>query len=126
MPVFAALSAALAWLGRQGTRAVAVSIFLGIALPPLAAVFKPFITEAVFVLLFLAFLRVEPAALRGHFARPGAVLAITVWMMLVVPALTGAALMALGLQAYLPGLFIALVFQSAAPPVVSAPTFAAL
>jgi len=36
-----ALAAALSWLGRQGTRAVATSIFVGIAVPPLAAWFKP-------------------------------------------------------------------------------------
>ena len=36
-----ALAAALSWLGRQGTRAVAASIFIGIVTPPLAALFKP-------------------------------------------------------------------------------------
>ena len=31
MPILKALAAALAWLGRQGTRALAVSVFLGLA-----------------------------------------------------------------------------------------------
>ena len=55
-------AAALSWLGRQGTRAVAASIFIGITLPPLAALFKPIFAYALFVLLCLAFLRVDPAA----------------------------------------------------------------
>src|SRR5262249_772365 len=57
-------AAALAWLGRQGTRAVALSLFAGLALPWLAAAMKPLFTPSVFVLLCLAFLRVDPAALR--------------------------------------------------------------
>jgi len=37
------MAAALAWLGRQGTTAVAISILLGIFLPPLGAlVRKPY------------------------------------------------------------------------------------
>ena len=37
--------AALAWIGRQGTTGLAVSIFLGIAVPPLAAYVKPHLGE---------------------------------------------------------------------------------
>ena len=65
----------LAWIGRQGTRAVAVSIFVGLALPPLAALLKPIFTETLFVMLCLAFLRVDPGAVRHHVARPGLILA---------------------------------------------------
>ena len=71
MPLLAALAAALSWLGRQGTRAVAASIFIGIMLPPLAALLKPIFAYALFVLLCLAFLRVDPAEVRAHFSRPG-------------------------------------------------------
>ncbi len=70
MPVLAAPAAALAWLGRQGTRAVAASLFIGIMLPPLAALLKPIFAYALFVLLCLAFLRVDPAEVRTHFTRP--------------------------------------------------------
>jgi BASS family bile acid:Na+ symporter len=37
-------AAALAWIGRQGTRAVALSVFAGLALPWLAAAAKPAFT----------------------------------------------------------------------------------
>ena len=119
-------AAALGWLGRHGTRAVAASIFLGVALPPLAAWFKPFVTAAIFMLLVLAFLRVDPAALRGYLLRPWLVLAATAWIMLVSPVVFGLTYVALGLREQAPGLFLGLIFQSAAAPIMSAPAFAAL
>jgi BASS family bile acid:Na+ symporter len=66
----AGLAWLLAWLGRHGANAVAISIVLGIALPPLGALIRPFFPETVFLLLCLAFLRVDPRALRVELARP--------------------------------------------------------
>src|SRR4051795_9280116 len=117
---------ALTWLGRQGTRAVAASIFIGIMVPPLAALLKPAFAYALFVLLCLAFLRVDPAEVRAHFARPLAVGAAAAWMMLGTPLLIGLSLLALGMSERLPGLYVAMILQAAAPPVISAPTLAAL
>src|ERR1700724_3300685 len=116
-------AAALAWLGRQGTRAGALSVFAGLALPWLAALMKPAFTPSVFVLLTLAFLRVEPQALRRRFARPGLVLAASAWMVIATPLICGFPLMAAGFER---GLLIALVFQSAAPPVIAISSLAAL
>src|SRR6185369_16625704 len=62
MGFFDRLAAGLAWLGRCGTTAVAISILLGIALPPLGALVRPFFPETVFLLLCLAFLRVDAGA----------------------------------------------------------------
>ncbi|MDB5602423.1 MAG: Sodium Bile acid symporter family protein [Xanthobacteraceae bacterium] len=118
--------AMLSWLGRQGTRAVAGAILLGMVLPPLAPLFRPLFTGSLFVLLCLAFLRVEPAALRGYFARPILMVAVVVWFMLAVPLLVGFALPALGLGPQLPALFLALMLQAIAPPLMSSPTLAAL
>jgi predicted Na+-dependent transporter len=120
------LAAALSWLGRQGTRAVAASIFIGIMTPPLAALFKPVFPYALFALLCLAFLRVDPAEVRAHFSRPLIVGAASAWMMLATPLLIGLALVALNLPDRLPGLYVAMILQAAAPPVISAPTLAAL
>src|ERR1700722_14065003 len=90
MPLFAAASTALAWLGRQGSRAVAAVVFIAIVVPPLDALLKPFVTEAIFALLCLAFLRVDTTALRSHIRKPWLVLAATAWTSLVVPLLFGA------------------------------------
>jgi hypothetical protein len=124
--VLSSPAALLAWLGRHGTRAVAVSIFLGLALPWLAAQFKPYVPEAIFMLLVLAFLRVDPPALVAHFRRPRLVLLATAWIMVVSPALLGTLFILSGVDQALPGLYIALILQASAAPIMSAPAFAAL
>src|SRR3982751_6253990 len=103
---------ALSWVGRQGTRAVAASIFIGIMVPPLAALLKPIFAYALFVLLCLAFLRVDPAEVRAHFARPLVVGAAAAWMMLGTPLLIGFALLAFGVSERLPGLYVAMILQA--------------
>jgi BASS family bile acid:Na+ symporter len=120
-----AIVRALAWLGRQGTRAIAALVFVGLALPPVDRLLKPYVTEAIFALLILAFLRVEPAALHGHLRRPGLVLAATAWTMLVLPVALGTAGLALGLDQRAPELFLAIMLQAIAPPLMVAPSFAA-
>jgi BASS family bile acid:Na+ symporter len=119
-------AAALAWLGRQGTRAVAASIFIGVMVPPLAALLKPGFPYALFVLLCLAFLRVDPSEVRAHFSRPMVVGAAAAWMMLATPLMIALALLAFGMSDRLSGLYVAMILQAAAPPVISAPTLAAL
>jgi BASS family bile acid:Na+ symporter len=117
---------ALGWLGRQGTRAIAVVVFIGIAAPSLDALVKPFVPEAIFALLCIAFLRVETAALRARLGRPGLLVAATAWTMLVIPALVGGAGLAVGLPTRTPDLFLALMLQAVASPMMAAPAFAAV
>ena len=120
------LAAGLAWLGRCGTTAVAVSILLGIVLPPLGALVRPFFPETVFLLLCLAFLRVDPGALRAQFAKPGLLIAAAVWIMLIVPVLVGLCLNALDLFDRSPGLLLALMLNVVAPPIFASPALAVL
>jgi hypothetical protein len=116
----------LAWIGRQGTRAVAALVFIGLALPPVDAVLKPYVTEAIFVLLCIAFLRVEPNLLRGQLKRPGIVLAATIWTMVVLPILFGVSGVFVGLDRGSPDLFLGLMLQGVASPMMAAPAFAEL
>ena len=126
MSLLAAPAAALAWLGRQGTRAVAASLFVGIMVPPLAALLKPTFAYALFVLLCLAFLRVDPVEVRAHFSLPLLIAAAATWMMLATPVLIGLGLLVLGVEDRAPGLYVAMILQAAAPPVISAPALAAM
>src|SRR3984885_12789924 len=126
MPIFAAAWSALAWLGRQGSCASGADAFIAIAVTPLDALFKPFFPEAIFALLVLAFLRVDTAALRGHIRKPGLVLAATAWTSLVVPTLIGAACLLAHLDVHSPSLFLALMLQAVASPMMAAPAFAAV
>lgn len=126
MPFLNAMAAVLAWLGRQGTRALAAMIFIGIAAPVFGTLLKPFVPQAVFVLLILAFLRVDPAAVRAHLRRPGLIIAISLWTMLALPALLLGAYALIGLPLRSPGLFLALALQAVASPMMSSPAIAAL
>jgi len=105
---------ALAWIGRQGTRAIAALVFVGLCLPPLGELFKPFVAEAIFVLLCISFMRVDIAALRDHLRRPGIVLAATGWTTLGVPLIIGVSCLATGLDIRSPDLFLALMLQAVA------------
>jgi hypothetical protein len=126
MSVMRAAATALAWLGRQGTGAIAAVVLIGIAVPPLGALLRPFVTPAIFVLLCIAFMRVDAVALRSYLRRPALVLAATAWTMLAVPLLFGAICLAMDLDTRAPELFLALMLQAVAPPMMAAPAFAAL
>jgi len=119
-------AAALAWLGRQGTRAIAAVVFIGIAAPPVDALVKPFVPAAIFLLLCIAFLRVDTTALRIHLRRPALIVVVTAWTMLGIPALVGVAGFVAGLLTRSPDLFLALMLQAVASPMMAAPAFAAL
>ncbi|MES2601665.1 MAG: Na+-dependent transporter [Pseudomonadota bacterium] len=118
--------AALAWLGRQGTRAIAALVFIGIAIPPLGAVLKPYVTEAVFVLLCISFMRVDIAAMRGYIARPALVIGATLWSTIAVPLLFGLGGLAGGLDKSSPDLFLGLMLQAVASPMMASPALVAL
>jgi hypothetical protein len=124
--VLDAPAAVLSWLGRQGTRAVAALIAIGIVMPSIGVLLKPYVPEAVFLLLCIAFLRVDAAALGIYLGRPAFVLAATAWTSLVIPTLFCASYLAFGLKDQSPDLFLALVLQAIASPLMAAPAFAAL
>lgn len=112
-----AQAAALVWLGRRGTIAVAVSILLGIALPPLGALIRPYFAETVFALLCLALLRVDPSALRAQLRRTG-----TLGHRRGLDHAGGAdpardCLVAAGLLDNSPALLLALMLNAVAPPI---------
>ena len=128
MGVIARAAEALAWLGRQGTRAITASVFLGLAIPQLSVLFRPIVGPAIFCLLVLAFLRVEPRALRSEFkpARLPLLLAATFGMMIATPLALGALYASIDGGEIWSELSLALVMQAAAPPITSAPAFVAL
>ncbi|WP_297589827.1 sodium:proton symporter [Roseibium sp.] len=117
------IAAGLAWTGRHGTAALAVSIFIGMAVPALSAYLRPYLTVAVFSLLTLAFLRVDQHAIKMRLRRPTLLIAALVWMMLGAPFLTYLVIEFAGLSDYGSDLVLALYISTAAPPVMAAPAF---
>jgi len=124
--IFNALRAALAWLGRQGTRALAVSLFLGLAVPPLAAYVKPYLGELVFVLLLFTYLRTDPAAFGRYLKAPGPAIIAALWVMVAIPFLFGTVYWLSGLPQTTPALYTIMILQAAISPITSAAAFAAL
>src|SRR3954447_20060735 len=115
----------LTWLGGPGPRAVAAVVFIALAVPPLGALLRPYVTEAIFVLLCISFMRVDLAALTGHLRRPALVGTATVWTMIGVPVIVGLIVHLTGLTARAPDLALALMLQSMASPMMAAPALAA-
>ena len=72
-------------IGRQGTPGVAVAMLSATVLPGLGDTVRPVLGEAVFALLIIAFVRLQPAAMHHHLRRPGVPLAACVWAMLAIP-----------------------------------------
>ena len=126
MKLISAFAAALALCGRHGTLIAAASIFIGLAVPALAAALKPHLGEAIVAMLTLAFLRVDPDELRRHWTQPGLIATATVWTMLIVPVVLGTVFMALDFEQKMPGLYLMLVLQMSAPGLMSSPALAAL
>ena len=116
----------LAWLGDQGTRAVAALVILGIAIPPLGALLRPYLTEAIFLLLCISFMRVDLAELRAHLRRPGLVAAATAWTTVGVPLIVGLAARVTGFDVRSPDLFLTLMLQGITSPMMASPAIAAL
>lgn len=119
-------AALLSWLGRQGTRAVAALVVIGIAIPPIGVLLKPFVTEAVFVLLCIAFLRIDTGAFSAYLKHPAIVLAATAWTSLVIPTLFGVSCLVFGLKGQSSDLFLGFMLQGIASPMMAAPALAAL
>ena len=116
----------LTWLGGQGARAVAAVVFIAVAVPPLGALLRPYVTEAILGLLCISFMRVDLTALYSHLRRPALVATATAWTTIGVPLIVGLIAHATGLDISAPGLFLALMLQSMASPMMAAPALAAL
>lgn len=119
------LKSSLEWLGRQGTWAGAASLAVGLLIPPLASVLKPGFALAIFLLLVVSFLRVDPAELRARFSSPVLVALASVGIMVAIPLLCGLALPYTGIARLEPAVALGIMMYVAAPPIMSSIAFAA-
>ena len=116
----------LAWIGRQRAVAVALLVVAAILTPPLGAILKPYLTEAVVGLLCIAFLRIDVTAFHDHVRRPHLVLAASAWTMIVIPVLFAIGSRLAGVDDVGPALFTGLMLQAVASPMMAAPALAVL
>jgi bile acid:Na+ symporter, BASS family len=115
------LLASLGFLGRHATPILAGSVFIGIAVPPLAAALRPHLPVWIFLLTVATLLRVEPVELLRQARRPLRLLLLLAWILLASPLLTAAIGHMLGLPR---GLLEPLVLWSMSPPLAASSAFA--
>ena len=116
----------MAWIGRQGPRAIAVLVAIGVSFPPIGARLMPFVTEAIVILLAIAFARVDAGVFRAYVRRPALVIAATTWTVLVVPVVLGTLGRVAGLDVRSADLFLGVMLQAVASPMMVAPALVAL
>jgi BASS family bile acid:Na+ symporter len=113
----------LALLGRHGTWFLAVGLFIGLVLPPLATLVRPALNVLIFLLTAAAFLGIDWPALAAHARRPLMLALVLAWTLVAAPVVTALAARALGLP---PPLAQGLVLWAASPPLISVPAIALL
>lgn len=106
----------LDWLARHATGALAASIFIGLAVPPLAELLRPLLAPVISLSLAVALLRLDLGAVRAYVRRPRLILSITACSMIAVPIIVAFAVRPLGLPE---SLAAAIVLTAAAPTVIS-------
>lgn len=114
----------LRWLAlsaRHGSVLLAVGIFGGALIPPLAAAFHPVVAPLVFGMMTLIFLRVDLPGTMAHLRRPGRVALIVAAELLISPLLMAAVVEPLGLDR---GITAGLVLFAAGCAATSSPAFA--
>jgi BASS family bile acid:Na+ symporter len=108
-------------IGRYARWALPAGVFVGIALPDLAALLRPLLTLAVIGTLTAALLRLDWSLLAAAARRPALPAALALWQLVASPLLVWSATALAGLP---PDLRLLLVLQAAAPPIGSAAVFA--
>jgi BASS family bile acid:Na+ symporter len=113
----------LAWSARHGTVLLAGCIFVGVAVPPLAALLRETLTVTVAGLMTLVLLRIDLAQALGYLRRPVLVAALLAWLLLACPLLAFALVRLVGLDG---ALGAALVIMATGCAATSSPAFARL
>lgn len=113
----------LSLLGGRGVTLLFAGVFLGLALPDMAALLRPLLAPSVVLLLFFSLLRIEWLSVRSHLGRPLLTAGLVGWMLLASPILAWMLLT----QLPLPGsLSTAIILMAAAPPILGSTAIALL
>ncbi len=108
-------------LGRHATKVLFVGVFIGLALPGLADLFRPLLAPCVVMLLFAALLRVDWTAMSAYLRRPGLAGLLLAWLLLVCPVVTW---LLLDFVPIPDSLKSAIVLMAAAPPILGSASIA--
>ncbi|MSP68302.1 MAG: hypothetical protein EXQ96_09500 [Alphaproteobacteria bacterium] len=112
---------AFALLGRRAAPILAVSVFVGLLIPPLAELCRPFLLPALFVPLMVALIRLDVGLALDYARRPWLVLALVVGLMGVAPVVVHGVVRLLGVDE---AIATGVVLMATAAPLMAAPAFA--
>ena len=117
------MSAFLSFLGRHALTAMVAGVFIGLLVPPLATVMRPFLAPSVWLLLLVSLLRMDPREGLNHLSQPGRLSILLFCFLVILPmAMYGL----LSLTALPPGIVAAMVLAAGSSVLISTPTFALL
>ncbi len=116
----------LKWIGRQKGRGIAALVVISILTPPLSALLKPFVTEAIFGLLCIAFIRIDLIACKHYLKHPGVIISAVVWTSLAIPLGLLAFYSWMDIDTKQTDLFPGLALQAVASPMMATPAIVAL
>ncbi|WP_416896235.1 MAG: hypothetical protein ACMVY4_11860 [Minwuia sp.] len=111
----------LAFVGRNATIVLALGVFLGFAIPSLAAFVRPWLAIFIVGPLVIALMRIEWGEIIAYARRWRLMLVLCVWMLIVSPVAVFLSLYSSGVA---PGVVAGIVLMAAAPPIVSAAAIA--
>jgi hypothetical protein len=120
------LARVLRWVGRQGTRGVAVAVLSALLIPGLGETFRPILGEVVFALLTIAFIRLQPTAMRQHLQHPRVAIGACVWTAIAIPLLIGVLCQTFSIDELAPQIYLALMLQAIASPMMATPAITML
>lgn len=110
------MPALLAWLGRRGPIVIAIGVFTGLLLPPLAAALRPLLVPAIILPFLIALVRVELARIAGALRRPGELSMALAWVLVLSPLAVHAVLLPMR---PMPAIDTGLVLIAACPPLMA-------
>lgn len=117
------IAAFLGRLGRHGAAVIALGVFTGLLVPPLAAWLRPLLLPAILLPFLVALLKVDVARTAALLRRPGFSLLLLVWLLLASPVLVWLATAGLAIP---PELRAALVTNAASAPLMASGALALL
>ena len=113
----------LNFLGRHATVAMALGVFIGLAVQPLAAATKPLLMPAVWAVLTMSMMRLDPGAFFAIVRKPQRLGVMVIWMLMVTPVLMWVLVSDMPLSG---GLIAALVLTAGSSALMSTPAIGAI
>ena len=111
------LGSLLVFLGKYASYTLPAGVFLGLAVPSLAAYLKPFLLPALLIPLTMSLVRIETSELIQSFRNWRIIILLIVWVLIVCPVLVWAVLLLFNLPE---SITMAAIIAAAAPPVTAA------